>query len=78
VPYLGDIIISLPRATQQAIEAQHPVNEEIAMLAIHGVLHLRGYDHGTTEEKKDMWGLQEKYLEQMGITMDQFSGDEGE
>jgi probable rRNA maturation factor len=78
VPYLGDIIISLPRATQQAIEAQHPVNEEIAMLAIHGVLHLRGYDHGTTEEKKEMWGLQEKYLAQMGITMDQFSGDEGE
>jgi probable rRNA maturation factor len=78
IPYLGDIIISLPRATQQAIDAKHLLNEEIAMLAVHGVLHLRGYDHGTVEEKEEMWALQEKYLARMGIAMDKFSGDEGE
>jgi metalloprotein, YbeY/UPF0054 family len=76
VRYLGDIIISLPRATAQAIEANHPLVEELSMLAIHGVLHLRGYDHQNEAEKKEMWQLQAAYLQMLGIVMDKFSGDE--
>jgi probable rRNA maturation factor len=74
--YLGDIIISLPRATAQAIDAHHPVAEELSMLAIHGVLHLLGYDHHTETEKQIMWQKQAQLLLSLGITMDKFSGDE--
>ena len=74
--YLGDIIISLPRATAQAIEAQHPVAEELSMLVIHGVLHLLGYDHLNDLEKKAMWDKQAEILLSLGIIMDKFSGDE--
>ena len=56
--YLGDIIISLPRATTQANEANHPVEEELAMLAIHGGLHLLGYDHLTQSDKQRRWEKQ--------------------
>jgi probable rRNA maturation factor len=76
IRYLGDIIISLPRATAQAAEANHPVAEELSMLAIHGVLHLLGYDHQTDAEKKSMWDKQAELLRLMGIEMDKFSGDE--
>jgi len=73
--YLGDIIISLPRATAQAIEANHPIAEELSMLAVHGVLHLLGYDHQNETEKKEMWQKQAAYLLSLGIVMDKFSGD---
>ena len=42
---LGDIVISIPRAEQQAGEAGHPLSREIERLLIHGLLHLLGYDH---------------------------------
>lgn len=74
--YLGDIVISLPRATAQAIEANHPVGDELAMLAIHGVLHLLGHDHQNEIEKAEMWAKQESYLQLLGIQMDKFSGDD--
>ncbi|MHC1741021.1 MAG: rRNA maturation RNase YbeY [Anaerolineaceae bacterium] len=74
--YLGDIIISLQRATIQAHEANHPVESELSMLAIHGVLHLLGYDHQEIDEKKAMWRKQEDLLSSMNIVMDKFSGDE--
>jgi probable rRNA maturation factor len=74
--YLGDIIISLPHAIAQASEAGHPLADELSMLAIHGVLHLLGFDHTTDVEKKEMWAKQESCLKSLGITMDKFSGDE--
>src|SRR6184192_4446304 len=43
--WLGDIVISLPRARRQARDAGHPVNDEVRLLAVHGFLHLLGYDH---------------------------------
>jgi len=43
--HLGDIVISYPTALKQAGEHNHPVNREIAILLIHGILHLLGYDH---------------------------------
>ena len=60
--YLGDIIISFPTANAQALKHAHSVIDEIQLLIIHGFLHLLGYDHGTPEEKNDMWIMQQTIL----------------
>jgi probable rRNA maturation factor len=67
VPYLGDIVISLPTAFHQAQTAGHPPGEEIKLLLVHGMLHILGYDHATPEEKTTMWALQDKILTQLDI-----------
>lgn len=59
---LGDIFISLNVAKTQAKEYKHSLNREIAFLAVHGYLHLIGYDHNTKEEEKEMIELQEQIL----------------
>ena len=51
--WLGDIVISLQRARGQARAAGHPVGDEVRMLAVHGLLHLLGYDHGTEMERRE-------------------------
>jgi probable rRNA maturation factor len=66
--YLGDVLISIPRATQQAQAAGHPVEAEVQLLVVHGVLHLLGYDHAEAEEKALMWNEQEKVLERLGLS----------
>jgi probable rRNA maturation factor len=60
--YLGDVIVSYPRAVAQAIEAGHPVEQELNLLVVHGLLHLLGYDHAEEEEKARMWSRQEAIL----------------
>jgi probable rRNA maturation factor len=59
--YLGDIIISVPTARRQASEIGHPLERELEYLAIHGFLHLLGYEHdeGHEEEEAEM---REKYV----------------
>lgn len=61
--YLGDIIISVDRASEQAPENNHTLDEECAFLAIHGTLHLLGYDHHEPDQKAEMWQLQGKIYE---------------
>jgi probable rRNA maturation factor len=56
--YLGDIIISVPRAKKQAREGGHTIGQEIQVLVIHGILHLSGYDHDTKSKQKKMWHMQ--------------------
>jgi len=58
--YLGDVVISLPRAREQAAEAGHDLESELALLTAHGVLHLLGYDHLTEADEHVMWELQEE------------------
>lgn len=65
---LGDILISIERAQEQAKEYGHSLNRELGFLAVHGFLHLNGYDHMTEEEEKEMFGLQEKILRDYGLT----------
>jgi probable rRNA maturation factor len=60
--WLGDIVISLPRARQQAREAHHPVNDEVRLLAVHGFLHLLGYDHAEADEEIAMTALTNRIL----------------
>jgi metalloprotein, YbeY/UPF0054 family len=62
VLHLGEVIISYPRAAKQAVEQGHPVDKELALLIIHGILHLLGYDHERTEEEKQMRGKEEELL----------------
>jgi probable rRNA maturation factor len=47
---------------KQAKDAGHSLQEELELLTVHGVLHLLGYDHRESEEKKVMFGLQEEFL----------------
>ena len=56
--YLGDIIISMARCAEQATEANHSLDDELALLTIHGMLHLLGYDHGDDAEREAMWQVQ--------------------
>ncbi len=65
--YLGDVVISYPQAFAQAKKSGHPVESELQLLVVHGVLHLLGYDHGTAEEKESMWSLQARALESLGL-----------
>jgi probable rRNA maturation factor len=66
-PYLGDILISFPRAALQASTAGHAVMEEIQLLVVHGVLHLLGCDHDEPSEKAKMWRVQSEILQQLGL-----------
>jgi probable rRNA maturation factor len=60
--YLGDVIVSYPRAVAQAEEQGHPVEEELKLLIVHGILHLLGYDHSDKEEEATMWARQAAIL----------------
>jgi len=54
VLHLGEVIISYPQAVIQAKERQHSLKKEIAILIVHGVLHLLGYDHDKPEPERQM------------------------
>ncbi|WP_242222907.1 rRNA maturation RNase YbeY [Bacillus cereus group sp. BfR-BA-01380] len=64
---LGDIIISIPRAKEQAEEYGHSFDRELGFLAVHGFLHLLGYDHMTEEDEKAMFGKQKEILDAFGL-----------
>ncbi|HOG00799.1 MAG: Endoribonuclease YbeY [Firmicutes bacterium ADurb.Bin248] len=65
--FLGDIAISLERARAQAEEYGHPLLRELSFLAVHGALHLLGYDHTEEPARAQMFLLQDKILDKMGI-----------
>jgi probable rRNA maturation factor len=65
---LGDIIISIDRTKEQAEEYGHSYERELGFLAIHGFLHLLGYDHMNEEDEKVMFSRQKELLEQYGLT----------
>ncbi|PTX64868.1 putative rRNA maturation factor [Melghirimyces profundicolus] len=64
---LGDIVISLPQARRQAEEYGHSLEREVGFLAVHGFLHLLGYDHGNEEEEREMFSRQETILSRVGL-----------
>ena len=65
--YIGDILISIPRAQSQADAAGHALESEVQLLVVHGVLHLLGHDHAEAEEKALMWKVQAETLESLGL-----------
>ncbi len=60
---LGDIYICIPQMKRQAVEYGHSEKRELSFLAVHGLLHLLGYDHMTKEDEEVMFGLQELILD---------------
>lgn len=64
---LGDIIISVDMANAQAKEYDHSLEREFGFLALHGFLHLLGYDHSNKEDEKKMFSRQEEILHEYGL-----------
>ena len=67
---LGDIIISTDRTREQAVEYGHSFERELGFLAVHGFLHLLGYDHMTEQDEKEMFGKQDEILSSFGLSRD--------
>ena len=65
--YLGDIVISRPRAAAQAEATGGTLTDELQLLIVHGVLHLLGYEHAEPAEKARMWEAQAAILQLLGI-----------
>lgn len=66
--YIGELFISIDKAHEQAQEYGHSFEREMGFLAVHGFLHINGYDHYTPEEEKEMFTLQEEILTAYGLT----------
>lgn len=64
---LGSIYISIPKMKSQAVEYNHSEKRELSFLALHGFLHLLGYDHMNKEDEEKMFSLQRKILDDLGI-----------
>ena len=64
---LGDVVVSVPQTKRQALEAGKPFKAELALLVVHGVLHLLGYDHVTLTQEKKMFALQDSLLKKFGV-----------
>ena len=62
VRQLGEVVISFPTARRQAAEAGHSIDDELAHLLVHGLLHLLGYDHETSRDARVMRGREESLL----------------
>jgi probable rRNA maturation factor len=60
--YLGDVLIALPFTRRQAAELGRSLADELQLLAVHGTLHLLGYDHAELDEEAKMWARQDEIL----------------
>jgi probable rRNA maturation factor len=69
-PYLGDLVIAYPYAVAQAEREGHRVRDSLALLVVHGTLHLLGYDHDTAEKRAAMWAAQDAALNALNIPTD--------
>lgn len=66
-PLLGDVIISIQRAKEQAKERGHHIGAELALLLMHGILHLLGYDHEEDEEAEVMEAKEKELLSNLNV-----------
>lgn len=69
---LGDIIISTDRTREQAEQFGHSFERELGFLAVHGFLHLLGYDHMNEDDEKVMFGKQDEILLSFGLGRDHY------
>lgn len=65
---LGDVVIAFPWAVRQAERFGNAARSEMALLVVHGILHLLGYDHASPQEEADMWSVQEEILAPLGAS----------
>jgi len=66
-PVLGDVIISIERAKEQAMDRGHSIGVELALLLVHGILHLLGYDHEDDEEAQVMEAKEKEILSTLDV-----------
>jgi probable rRNA maturation factor len=71
---LGDIIISAPKAVEQGEEFGHGLTREMTYLAVHGMLHLLGYDHMEEADKRVMRAREEEVLRELDLAEERFGG----
>ena len=64
--YLGDVLIALPYTRRQAAQYGNSLDAELRLLAVHGTLHLLGFDHATAAEEAAMWAAQDAVLAHFG------------
>jgi probable rRNA maturation factor len=64
--YLGDVVIAVPLALEQAQRGGHSPSSEIALLAVHGILHLLGHKHHGDLDRTEMWHVQREIMESLG------------
>jgi probable rRNA maturation factor len=76
--YLGDLVVAYPYAKAQAEREGHALDDSLALLVVHGVLHLLGYDHDTPENRQAMWAAQGRALDALGISAGIVPALEGE
>jgi probable rRNA maturation factor len=67
--HIGDIAISWPAVVRQSYEYRHDATTEVALLTVHGLLHLLGWDHSNPSERKEMNRLTREALKRSGITL---------
>jgi probable rRNA maturation factor len=77
-PYLGDLVIAFPYASAQAEREDHPLDDSLSLLVVHGTLHLLGYDHDTPERRAEMWAAQARALIALSISTDLVPALEGD
>lgn len=66
--YMGDIAISYPTALKQSLRLGHSLEAEIALLTVHGILHLFSYDHQGESDKEEMWSIQARIMASLGYS----------
>ena len=64
---VGEIVISYPQAARQAREGKRTIRSEMALLIVHGVLHLLGYDHADSQQESHMWARQDEVLARVAL-----------
>jgi probable rRNA maturation factor len=67
-PHLGDVVVSYPRAVEQATDFGHSLDRELGYLVAHGVLHVLGYDHEEEADRRRMRQKEEEALRPLGFT----------
>lgn len=66
--FLGDIVIATGVARRQAVEMQHPLRTELRVLALHGLLHLLGYDHANRQDNGAMARIEARLRRKGGLS----------
>lgn len=69
-PYLGDLIIAYPYAAAQAQREEQALEDSLALLVIHGTLHLLSYDHDSSASREAMWAAQGAALQALNLSLD--------